>query len=152
MKTLFFIGFMGVGKTSVSAALGRMLKLPVIEMDQQIARQEGMTIPEIFAQKGEGHFRRCETALLEGLADGAVYANLHGESGYCPARKLEVKDTTGAGDAFCAGAAIGLTYGKGLKEACEIGAMLAASVIVTSESVCPRFRPRELGLDMDVED
>lgn len=85
-------------------------------------------------------------------ADGAVYANLRGESGYCPARKLEVKDTTGAGDAFCAGAAIGLTYGKGLKEACEIGAMLAASVIVTSESVCPRFRPRELGLDMDVED
>ena len=85
-------------------------------------------------------------------ADGAVYANLHGESGYCPARKLEVKDTTGAGDAFCAGAAIGLTYGKGLKETCEIGAMLAASVIVTSESVCPRFRPRELGLDMDVED
>lgn len=68
MKTLFFIGFMGVGKTSVSAALGRMLELPVIEMDQQIARQEGMTIPEIFAQKGEGHFRRCETALLEGLA------------------------------------------------------------------------------------
>ena len=68
MKTLFFIGFMGVGKTSVSAALGRMLKLPVIEMDQQIARNEGMTIPEIFAQKGEGHFRQCETALLEGLA------------------------------------------------------------------------------------
>ena len=72
MKTLFFIGFMGVGKTSVSAALGRMLKLPVIEMDQQIARNEGMTIPEIFAQKDEGHFRQCETALLEGLAAGST--------------------------------------------------------------------------------
>lgn len=59
---------MGAGKTSVSAALGRMLNLPVIEMDEQIARQEGMTIPEIFAQKGESHFRRCETALLEELA------------------------------------------------------------------------------------
>ena len=68
MKTLFFIGFMGAGKTSVSAALGRMLNLPVIEMDEQIARQEGITIPEIFAQKGESHFRQCETALLEGLA------------------------------------------------------------------------------------
>lgn len=68
MKTLFFIGFMGAGKTSVSAALGRMLKLPVIEMDEQIAQSEGMTIPEIFAQKGESHFRRCETALLENLA------------------------------------------------------------------------------------
>ena len=68
MKTLFFIGFMGAGKTSVSAALGRMLTLPVIEMDEQIALNEGMTIPEIFAQKGESHFRQCETALLENLA------------------------------------------------------------------------------------
>ena len=68
MKTLFFIGFMGVGKTSVSAALGQMLQLPVMEMDEEIAQQEGMTIPEIFAQKGEEHFRQCETALLEGLA------------------------------------------------------------------------------------
>jgi len=84
--------------------------------------------------------------------EGAVYADMHGDKGYCPARKVEVKDTTGAGDSFCAGAAIGLTYGKSLKEACDIGAMLAASVIVTTESVCPRFLPRELGLDMDVVD
>lgn len=83
---------------------------------------------------------------------GAVYATKEGESGYCPARKVKVKDTTGAGDAFCAGAAIGLTYGKSLEESCEIGALLAASVITTSENVCPRFLPRELGLDMDVED
>ena len=84
--------------------------------------------------------------------DGAVYADINGDKGYCPARKVEVKDTTGAGDSFCAGVAIGLTYGKSLAEACEIGAHLAASVIVTSESVCPRFLPRELGLDMDVVD
>ncbi len=83
---------------------------------------------------------------------GAVFATIDGEKGFCPARKVEVKDTTGAGDSFCAGAAIGLTYGKSLKEACGIGAMLAASVIVTTESVCPRFLPRELGLDMDVVD
>ena len=83
---------------------------------------------------------------------GAVYADIQGDKGFCPARKVEVKDTTGAGDSFCAGVTIGLTYGKNLKEACGIGAMLAASVIVTTESVCPRFLPRELGLDMDVED
>ena len=83
---------------------------------------------------------------------GAVYADMNGDKGFSPARKVEVKDTTGAGDAFCAGAAIGLTYGKPLREACEIGSMLAASVIVTSENVCPRFMPRELGLDMDVQD
>ena len=84
--------------------------------------------------------------------DGAVYADKDGDKGYCPARRVEVKDTTGAGDSFCAGVAIGLTYGKNLAESCEIGAHLAASVIVTSENVCPRFRPRELGLDMDVND
>lgn len=83
---------------------------------------------------------------------GAVYANDRGEKGFCPARKVEVKDTTGAGDSFCAGVVIGLTYGKDLKEACDIGTMLAASVIVTTESVCPRFQPRELGLEMDVVD
>ena len=84
--------------------------------------------------------------------DGAVYASMEGDKGFCPARRVEVKDTTGAGDSFCAGVAIGLTYGKTLAEACDIGAHLAASVIVTSESVCPRFLPRELGLDMDVVD
>ena len=85
-------------------------------------------------------------------ADGAVYADMNGQKGWCPARKVEVRDTTGAGDAFCAGAAIGLTYGKSLREACEIGAQLSASVIITSENVCPRFLPRELGLDIDVKD
>ena len=83
---------------------------------------------------------------------GAVYADKFGDKGYCPARRVEVKDTTGAGDSFCAGVAIGLTYGKSLAESCEIGAHLAASVIVTSENVCPRFLPRELGLDMDIPD
>ncbi len=84
--------------------------------------------------------------------DGAVYADMHGRSGFCPARNVTVRDTTGAGDAFCAGAFAGLTYGKSLPEACEIGAYLAAAVIMTMENVCPRFLPRELGLDIDVED
>ena len=79
-------------------------------------------------------------------AAGAVYARHSGERGTCPARNVQVKDTTGAGDAFCAGVAIGLTYGKDLPQAIEIGSMLAASVITSSENVCPRFHPEELGL------
>ena len=79
---------------------------------------------------------------------GAVYADKEGNSGFCPARRVNVKDTTGAGDAFGAGVAVGLTYGTTLAESCEIGAFLAASVIVTNESVCPRFLPQELGLDV----
>ena len=81
-------------------------------------------------------------------AEGAVYADLNGVKGSCPAKNVQVKDTTGAGDAFCAGVAIGLTYGKALPEAIEIGSSLAASVISSSENVCPRFQPQELGLEI----
>lgn len=82
---------------------------------------------------------------------GAVYADMLGNKGFCPAKKVQVKDTTGAGDAFCAGVSAGLTYGKNLAEAVEIGTILAASVIVSMDNVCPRFRPEELGLDVVVE-
>ena len=84
-------------------------------------------------------------------AQGAVWADMEGASGFCPARKVEMKDSTGAGDAFFAGVAIGLTYGKTMDESCEIGTRLAASVICTSENVCPRYLPAEFGLDINRE-
>ena len=80
--------------------------------------------------------------------DGAIYASRNGEEGFCPAKKVMVKDTTGAGDAFCAGVASALTYGKSLADACEIGSRLAASVITSSSNVCPRFLPEELGIEI----
>ena len=83
---------------------------------------------------------------------GSVYASRDGERGFFPAESVKVRDTAGAGDAFCAGVAIGLSYRKSMREAVEIGTRLAASVIKVSENVCPRFRPRELGLDEDVEE
>ena len=83
---------------------------------------------------------------------GAVYADRNGGKGICPAEKVKVRDTTGAGDAFCAGVAIGLTYGKSMSDAVEIGTRLASSVITVSENVCPRFLPQELGLDIPVEE
>lgn len=80
---------------------------------------------------------------------GAVYASLDGDKGFCPAWKVDVVDTTGAGDSFFAGVAIGLTYGKTLKESCEIGTRLAASVICNAENVCPRFEPSEFGIEVE---
>lgn len=83
---------------------------------------------------------------------GAVYASSNGEKGVYPAQPVKVRDTTGAGDAFCAGVSIGLTYGKTMREAVEIGTRLAASVIKVSENTCPRFRPSEFDIDIGVEE
>ncbi|MBE6124929.1 MAG: carbohydrate kinase family protein [Erysipelotrichaceae bacterium] len=77
---------------------------------------------------------------------GAVYADISGNHGIIPPQKVDVIDTTGAGDSFFAGVAVGLTYGKTLEEACIIGTRLAASVISTKENVCPRFLPEEFDL------
>lgn len=90
---------------------------------------------------------RIKSMVVTMGGQGAVYADMEGNSGICPAKKVHVKDTTGAGDAFCAGVSIGLTYGKKMSEAIEIGSTLAASVITSSENVCPRFMPEELGID-----
>ena len=77
---------------------------------------------------------------------GAVYADINGNHGVIPPQKVDVIDTTGAGDSFFAGVAAGLTYGKTLEEACIIGTRLASSVISTKENVCPRFLPEEFDL------
>ncbi|MBQ6492800.1 MAG: carbohydrate kinase family protein [Erysipelotrichaceae bacterium] len=79
--------------------------------------------------------------------NGAIYVERDGEHGYIPAQNVDVIDTTGAGDAFFAGVAAGLTYHKSLKESCNIGTRMASAVIATKESVCPRFQPAEFGLD-----
>ena len=77
-------------------------------------------------------------------AQGAVFATLDGEDGYCPAKKVDVKDTTGAGDAFRRRG-----HRPDLRQnddgSCEIGTRLAASVITTGENVCPRYLPSEFG-------
>lgn len=107
----------------------------------------GMTpgeLADIIDQKVEAaHYPRMVVTLGE---EGAVYAESDNDYGVIPAQKTAVIDTTGCGDAFFAGVTIGLTYGKSLKEACEIGTRLASSVIATKENVCPRFLPDEFGL------
>jgi len=121
-------------------------------------QEAGMLFLEDFSEKTPEELRdilaeKVQRAKIPSMVvtmggKGAVYADLQGEKGFCPAKKVQVKDTTGAGDAFCAGVSAGLTYGKTLPEAVEIGTTLAASVIVSSDNVCPRFQPEELGLEM----
>ena len=64
MRTIFLIGFMGCGKTTVSQELGSKLKLPVIDSDQLVEEREHKKIRDIFSGSGEEYFRRAETLAL----------------------------------------------------------------------------------------
>lgn len=61
---IFLIGFMGVGKSTVSSYLSHMLAMEEIETDSYIVKKEGMLISDIFKIRGEEYFRQCETNTL----------------------------------------------------------------------------------------
>lgn len=63
----FLIGFMGSGKSYMSKKLSKELQVPFVDMDQEIEKQEGKTINEIFAQHGEDYFRELERNYLLNL-------------------------------------------------------------------------------------
>ena len=102
--------------------------LSVTETEKRIAAlapNEGFSkLIVTLGEKGALYFDCCVKE-----ADGFA------SSGYCPAKKVKVTDTTGAGDAFCAGASASLINGMSLPEACRNGSLLAASVIQSTENV-----------------
>ena len=71
---IFLIGFMGTGKSTISAVLGKELSTEVIEMDELIVKRQGMPISQIFETRGEEYFRELETGLLVELQqrDGVI--------------------------------------------------------------------------------
>lgn len=69
-RPVFFVGFMGAGKTSVSRRLARLCGIASIDMDSYIERREGRRIRDIFAEDGEGHFRDLETQVLSEMTQG----------------------------------------------------------------------------------
>jgi len=76
MNNIILIGFMGVGKTETGKLLAKKLKMTYIDTDAIIENEQGMTINDIFAKKGEESFREMETKLIGKLAkiDGHVVA------------------------------------------------------------------------------
>ncbi|MBN8684564.1 MAG: shikimate kinase [Chitinophagales bacterium] len=68
MKPLFLVGFMGAGKTYRGQRLAAALDRSFLDMDEEIVRQSGKTIPEIFAESGEAGFREIERRVLHSEA------------------------------------------------------------------------------------
>ena len=70
-RPVFLCGFMGCGKSTIGRLLAKRLGMGFIDLDDYIEQQEGMKIPEIFAQKGEAYFRERESRALGELPSSA---------------------------------------------------------------------------------
>ena len=70
-KLIFLIGMMGCGKSTLGSLLARELNAPFLDLDEDIVRFEGRSIPEIFADVGDAGFRTAETAALRRACEGA---------------------------------------------------------------------------------
>ncbi len=66
---IFFIGFMGSGKTHWGRLLSKKLGLTFYDLDTVIVEQEKKSVADIFAEKGEEYFRVREKEALERIAE-----------------------------------------------------------------------------------
>jgi len=78
MRKIYLVGFMGCGKSALGRRLSYLLKMPYYDMDHEIVRQQGMTIPQIFEKYGETRFREIETEFLKNFRDEACIISTGG--------------------------------------------------------------------------
>lgn len=67
-KTVFLCGFMGCGKSTIGKVLAAKLGCGFVDMDNYIVEKQGMSIPQMFSEKGEDYFRNAETDAVRELS------------------------------------------------------------------------------------
>ena len=73
---VYLVGMPGAGKSMVGRELAGRLGVPFVDLDAEIEREAGATVPEIFEREGEASFRALEAAALvkASMEDPAVVA------------------------------------------------------------------------------
>ncbi|MGP1485656.1 MAG: shikimate kinase [Campylobacter sp.] len=67
-KNLVFVGFMGVGKGTVGRHIAAKTGRLFLDTDELIQSEQNAKVTQIFSDKGEGYFRKCEATLAKNLA------------------------------------------------------------------------------------
>ena len=107
------VGFMGAGKSSVGRILAKRLGCCFVETDEMITVKEGRSIPEIFAERGEAHFRALEdeTVRLLTLKRGEVIAT----GGGLPCRDGRLEALRAVGTVVWLSGEFGALYERALR-------------------------------------
>jgi len=77
-QTIWLVGMMGAGKSTVGPALAARLRCGFVDADEEIERATGCSIAEIFASEGEACFRERERDVVESLAGSRSVVALGG--------------------------------------------------------------------------
>ena len=85
-KTIVLVGLMGVGKSSVGRRLATALDLPFRDADHEVEAAAGRTIPEIFAEMGEGAFRDGERRVIARLLSNPIHVMATGGGAFMDAQ------------------------------------------------------------------
>jgi shikimate kinase len=81
-RSLVLVGMMGAGKSSIGRRLAARLDLQFVDADAEIEKAAGMSIPDIFATRGEAEFRAGEARVIARLLDGAPQVLATGGGAY----------------------------------------------------------------------
>jgi shikimate kinase len=68
-KHVILVGFMGSGKSTIGKVLAERLEVDFIDSDEEISKNEGLSVSEIFDRKGEAYFRQKEREFVLNLSN-----------------------------------------------------------------------------------
>lgn len=93
--SVYLLGFMGAGKTTVGAALAERLGCPVVDLDARVEAAAGLSVVEIFARHGEAFFRQLEFQTLQEVSARPGQVVCLGGGTYCRPEAVELVNRTG---------------------------------------------------------
>ncbi len=110
MKNIVLTGFMGTGKTEVGRRIARILGYILIDVDEEIEKEQEMKIADIFREYGEPAFRDMESSVIRRLSDreGAVIST----GGGAVLRQENMDRLREKGMIFCLAASAGTIYNR----------------------------------------
>jgi shikimate kinase len=94
-RIIYIIGFMGSGKSTTGKKLAASLGWAFIDLDRKIEAMEGKTIPRIFEQDGEDHFRKVEANALRSLKSQSEIIISTGGGTPCHGNNMDIMLETG---------------------------------------------------------